>query len=379
MATSALVNRPGAIPVSIFDLCHYPLDTDPVAFDPRAAARIYSEHVEEWALAETLGFDGIFLGEHHFTAYNLLPSPNVMLGALAAKTSRLRLGVMINVVPFHQPLRLAEEGAMLDVLSGGRLEFGVGRGIDYQEVVKLGVDYDELRPRLEEGMGLILKAWTKPEFQHEGAYYRIGRASIYPRPLQQPHPPVWVAADSPATIAWAAENGFAMASLFVPTSELSERLGRYTTLARDAGYAHTGSHFMVVRNAYVAPTDAEALADADPAFTQLLLLFKNAALPPDVSLLPDSYAYHREAFKQLERPPERFQDLIDAGLVLCGSPATVTEQLIEQLRMIGTRQLCIWFTFGDLSHGQVLRSMRLFARSVLPTVRREAKKARTPL
>jgi alkanesulfonate monooxygenase SsuD/methylene tetrahydromethanopterin reductase-like flavin-dependent oxidoreductase (luciferase family) len=148
----------GRFGVSIFDLCHYPYDNDPQRYDTALAAQVYEKHMEEWLAAERLGFDCIFLSEHHFTAYNLLPSPNVMLAALAARTERIRIGVMVNVVPFHEPLRLAEEAAMLDVLSHGRLEVGVGRGIDFQEVQKLGMDFDELRPRFQEGIELMLKA-----------------------------------------------------------------------------------------------------------------------------------------------------------------------------------------------------------------------------
>jgi alkanesulfonate monooxygenase SsuD/methylene tetrahydromethanopterin reductase-like flavin-dependent oxidoreductase (luciferase family) len=376
----ALTERRDTIPVSVFDLCHYPYETDPASFDPGRAREVYREHLEEWSAAERLGYDAVFLTEHHFTAYNLLPSPNVMLGALAARTTALRLGVMINVVPFHQPLRLAEEGAMLDVLSGGRLEYGVGRGIDYQEVVKLGMDFDELRPRLREGMELLLAAWTSTEFEHAGEHYRVGRTAIYPRPLQRPHPPIWVAADSPATIEWTAGSGFGMATLFVPTEEVAERLPRYLALGAEAGRKLTPWHLMLVRNCHVAETDEQALAEAEPALLHMLLLFKNAALPPDVSLLPDSYAYHREAFRQLEQPPERFQDLIDAGLVLCGSPATVREQVLEQLRATGVRQLCLWFAFGNLTHAQVTRSQELFAREVLPSVRAlAASGSRNPL
>jgi alkanesulfonate monooxygenase SsuD/methylene tetrahydromethanopterin reductase-like flavin-dependent oxidoreductase (luciferase family) len=365
----ALADRRDTVPVSVFDLCHYPYETDPAAFDAALARRVYQEHLEEWEAAERLGYDGIFLTEHHFTAYNLLPSPNVMLGTLAARTSALRLGAMINVVPFHQPLRLAEECAMLDVLSGGRLEVGVGRGIDYQEVVKLGLDFDELRSRLREGMELMLRAWTEIELEHSGEHYEIGRTAIYPRPLQQPHPPVWVAADSPPTIEWAASNGFGTAALFVPTGEVAERLPRFVELGAAAGRALTPWHLMLVRNCHVATTDEQAIAEAEPALLHMLLLFKDAAMPPDVSLLPDSYAYHREAFRQLEQPPESFQDLIEAGLVLCGSPASVREQVVDQLRATGVRQLSLWFAFGNLAHEQVMRSQELFAEEVLPAVR----------
>src|SRR6266536_3171970 len=119
VSSERLSARQGRVSFSVFDLVHYPYGNDPSAFDPSLAQRTYREHMEEWLEAERLGFDAVFLSEHHFTAYNLMPSPNVMLAALAARTSDIRLGIMINVVPFHQPLRLAEEGAMLDVLSGG--------------------------------------------------------------------------------------------------------------------------------------------------------------------------------------------------------------------------------------------------------------------
>jgi alkanesulfonate monooxygenase SsuD/methylene tetrahydromethanopterin reductase-like flavin-dependent oxidoreductase (luciferase family) len=160
-----------------------------------------------------------------------------------------------------------------------------------------------------------------------------------------------------------------MATLFVPTGEVAERLPRYVELGAEAGHELTPSHFMLVRNCHVAATDEQAMAEAEPAFLHMLLLFKNAAMPPNASLLPDSYAYHREAFRQLEQPPESLQDLVDAGLVLCGSPASVREQLVAQLQAIRTRQLCLWFAFGNLSHEQVLRSMELFAREVMPALR----------
>jgi alkanesulfonate monooxygenase SsuD/methylene tetrahydromethanopterin reductase-like flavin-dependent oxidoreductase (luciferase family) len=364
-----LSDRRGRLSVSIFDLMHYPFGNDPAAFDPALAERVYQEHMDEWLEAERLGFDAVFLSEHHFTAYNLMPSPNVMLAALAARTTALRLGIMINVVPFHQPVRLAEEGAMLDVLSGGRLEFGIGRGIDFQELQKFGMTYDELRPRFDDGVELLLKAWTQERFSHDGPYYRIGEASLYPRPLQQPHPPVWVAAESPPTIEWTASHGFGMGTIFLPTTQVKEKLDHYLDAGRRSGHELTPAHFMLFRNVYVAPTDDEAIADAEPALTHMLILFKDAAVPPDLSLMPDSYAFHRESFRALEEPPHLFQDIIDAGLILCGSPQTVRGQLHSQLEAVGMGHLALLFAFGNLPHESVLRSMRLFAREVLPAIR----------
>jgi alkanesulfonate monooxygenase SsuD/methylene tetrahydromethanopterin reductase-like flavin-dependent oxidoreductase (luciferase family) len=364
-----LALRDDTISFSLFDLCHYPYETDPAAFEPERAGSVYHEHLEEWVHAERLGYDGVFLTEHHFTAYNLLPSPNVMLAALAALTSTIRIGVMINVVPFHQPLRLAEEGAMLDVLSGGRLEYGLGRGVDYQEIVKFGLEYDELRSRFEEGVELILEAWVGTEFEHDGRYFRVGRTSIYPRPLQQPRPPIWIAAESPATIEWTAGRGFGMATIFLPPNQVHEKFSHYLSVAEAAGQPANLARCMLVRNVHVAPTDEEALADAEPALTHTLILFKNASMPPDLALLPDSYAFHREAFRALDEPPESFADVIDAGLVLCGSPATVKEQLAAQVRDLGLRQVGLWFAFGRLPHERVMRSLELFAREVMPAFR----------
>jgi alkanesulfonate monooxygenase SsuD/methylene tetrahydromethanopterin reductase-like flavin-dependent oxidoreductase (luciferase family) len=369
LAVSSPLRSLGRLGVSIFDLCHYPYDNDPERYDSALAARVYEEHMEEWLAAERLGFDCIFLSEHHFTAYNLLPSPNVMLGALAARTERIRIGVMVNVVPFHEPLRLAEEAAMLDLLSHGRLEIGVGRGIDFQEVTKLGMDFDELRPRFQEGLELMLKAWTQVDLEHKGAFYSLGSAAVYPRPLQQPHPPVWAAAESPATIEWVASQGFGMATIFLPTSVVGEKLEHYLGLAEHRAGRIGRETFMLFRNVYVAPSDEEAVADCDPALSHMLFLFADAALPPDPALLPDSYAFHREIFARSMEAPETFEDIQEAGIVICGSPSTVREQLLAQVEELGLRQICLLFAFGNLPHEKVMRSMQLFATEVLPALR----------
>jgi alkanesulfonate monooxygenase SsuD/methylene tetrahydromethanopterin reductase-like flavin-dependent oxidoreductase (luciferase family) len=359
----------GRVGVSIFDLCHYPYENDPAAFDPALARQVYREHFEEWLAAERLGFDAVFLSEHHFTAYNLLPSPNLMVAALASHTKRIRVGAMINVVPFHQPLRLAEESAMLDVLSDGRLEVGVGRGIDFQEVKKLGMDFDELRPRFQEGLDLMRKAWTNVEFEHHGDFYSVARAAIYPRPLQQPHPPIWAAAESPATIEWVASQGFGMSTIFLPSEMVAEKLAHYLDAAQRFEQPLGAANFMLFRNVYVAPTDDEAIADCDPALSHMMFLFQDAALPPDPALLPDSYAFHREIFGRFMEAPDTFEDILGAGIVLCGSPKTVREQLLAQVEPLGLQQVCLLFAFGNLPHEKVMRSLELFAEQVLPALR----------
>jgi alkanesulfonate monooxygenase SsuD/methylene tetrahydromethanopterin reductase-like flavin-dependent oxidoreductase (luciferase family) len=160
-----------------------------------------------------------------------------------------------------------------------------------------------------------------------------------------------------------------MGTIFLPTSQVKEKFDHYLEAGRAAGQPVTPAHFMLFRNVYVAPTDAEALEDAEPALTHMLILFKDAAIPSDLSLMPDSYAFHRESFRAFEEPPESFQDIVDAGLVLCGSPATVVEQLRAQRDAVGMEQLALLFAFGRLPHEKVLRSMRLFATEVAPAFR----------
>jgi len=185
---------------SLFDIMHWPGGTDPTDFDPQQAAGVYDARMDEYIRAEQLGFDSVFFGEHHFTAYSITPSPNLLIAALSQRTSRLRIGVMINVLPFHDPLRLAEEGAMLDLLTHGRLEFGIGRGVDEQEFLRQCMPYQEARPRVEAGLELILKAWRQPEFEFNGKFRKVGRATIWPRQLQKPYTPIWFTALSPDTI-----------------------------------------------------------------------------------------------------------------------------------------------------------------------------------
>ena len=126
---------------SLFDIVPWPGGDTPASYDAAQAVAIYDSHLDEWVEAEALGFDGIFFGEHHFTAYSLSPSPNLLVAALSQRTKRVRIGIMVNVLPFHDPLRLAEEGAMLDLLTHGRLEYWLGRGIGEQEFLKRGVSY----------------------------------------------------------------------------------------------------------------------------------------------------------------------------------------------------------------------------------------------
>jgi alkanesulfonate monooxygenase SsuD/methylene tetrahydromethanopterin reductase-like flavin-dependent oxidoreductase (luciferase family) len=160
-----------------------------------------------------------------------------------------------------------------------------------------------------------------------------------------------------------------MGTIFLPTTVVAEKLEHYLGLAEQHGGRIGRETFMLFRNVYVAPSDEEAIADCDPALSHMLFLFADAALPPDPALLPDSYAFHRDVFARSMEAPERFEDLQEAGIVVCGSPASVRTQLLAQIEELGLRQICLLFAFGNLPHAKVMRSLELFAAEVLPALR----------
>src|ERR1041384_340784 len=178
----------------------------------RSSSEIIRDEVDQMVLTEELGFDSVWLTEHHYADYGLSSAPSVLLATLAARTRRIRLGVGVYVIPFHHPLRLAEETATLDILSGGRLTVGLGRGNRPMEFYGHGIPQDQSRARMQEGVEVLLQAWTRDRVSFDGAYWQIQDVPVYPKPLQAPHPPLAFAVTSPETIAWTAKHGYGMLS-----------------------------------------------------------------------------------------------------------------------------------------------------------------------
>ena len=190
--------------VIAFDLLPYPEHLDHLKIDgelpyplpkqhfrPELAVSNYKEHLSAWALMEKLGFDGLGFNEHHTSPYGMMPSPNLMAAAASQITNRMKLLIYGNCLPVHEPLRLAEELAMLDCLTDGRLISGFVRGIP-REYVAYGVDQGESRARFNEAWEIIKLAWSEESFSYKGDFWTYNDVAIWPRPVQQPHPPVWV-------------------------------------------------------------------------------------------------------------------------------------------------------------------------------------------
>ena len=174
----------------------------------RSSQEIYARGVEIAQAAETLGFGNVWLAEHHFSTYGYLSRPAQLATYIAAKTTRIRVGTAVIVVPLHHPLVIAEEIATLDLLSGGRLDVGLGRGYQPYEFERFGLELESGRARWEESVDILLKTFDGRPFSYDGKLFKIPETSVFPQPLQQPHPPIWITAQSPESVEAAVRRGF---------------------------------------------------------------------------------------------------------------------------------------------------------------------------
>ena len=220
---------------------------------------VYERTLQRIEIMDRAGYDAVWLTEHHFTDYSVCPSIPVMGSYAAARTQRLRIGTGVSLAALYHPLRLAEEIALLDILSGGRVNWGVGRGFDVNEFRAFDVPLDESQARFHESVDIVLRAWTDERLHYTGQYYSFDGVEVLPKPLQQPHPPVWTAASSPAAIAWSAAMGYSI--LMDPHSTHTE-IGQKWTSYRDQlehhGHSISGRDIPMARLVAVAPTDAQA-------------------------------------------------------------------------------------------------------------------------
>lgn len=347
-------------------------------YDPKRGHRLYNEYLDELEYAETLGFDGLAVNEHHQNAYGTMPAPNLMAAALVRRTKKAKIAILGNAIALRDhPLRIAEEIAMLDVLSGGRIISGFVRGIGC-EYFSLGVNPTHSRDRFYEAHELILRAWTEAgPFSFEGEHFRVRYANIWPRPLQQPHPPVWLPSQgSTETIHFAARRRYPFVTVFTPYAQARRFLQEYEAEAERAGLPASPKQLGFAAPTYVAPTDAQARREAKPHF---LWLFRRGLKIPPHFLVPPGYLSEDSLRRFLSlglKPPSElsFDELQEQGYVLVGSPRTVRDRLAEIEKDLGIGLFIGGGRIGDMTHGKAMRSAELFAREVIPHFRRKPKK-----
>jgi alkanesulfonate monooxygenase SsuD/methylene tetrahydromethanopterin reductase-like flavin-dependent oxidoreductase (luciferase family) len=222
-------------------------------------ATVYARALQRIEIMDRTGFDAVWLAEHHFSSFSVCPSVHMMATVAAARTQRLRIGTAVSLAPFYHPLRLAEEVALLDVVSGGRVNWGAGRGFARVEFINFGVPPEESASRFRETVDIVLRAWTEERLSFIGAHFRFDGVEVLPKPLQQPHPPVWMAATSESAIEWAAGRGFSI--LMDPHAahrDIGIKRRFYLERLEAAGFSAAGRDLPIARLLALGDTAAEA-------------------------------------------------------------------------------------------------------------------------
>ncbi len=344
-------------------------------YDPKLGADLYHEYLDQMEYADQLGFDGVCLNEHHQTAYGMMPIPGVLAGALARSVKKAKIAILGRALPLlNNPLMVAEEYAMLDNLTRGRFIAGFVRGIG-AEYHAMGINPAQSQERFAEAHELITRAWTEPgPFSYHGKHYQFNYVNPWPRPYQQPHPPIWVPSQgSSSTIRWAAGLRYTYCQTLSPIAVVRKFFDMYREEALKAGYEASNDQLAWSNCIYVAETDARAMAEAKPHLEALMT--RLLTMPIDM-LLPPGYT-NIEAMKRIKATravggAQSVEDLVKAGVVIIGSPATVREKLAEYQELAGFNTTLTKTQFGTLPDDMTRANMEAIAQEILPHFRKSA-------
>ena len=345
-------------------------------WDPELGAELFNSYIDNKVFAEEVGFDWIGCNEHHMSPYGLMPNPNLVGAAIIQRTSKAGILQSGNIVPLCNPIRIAEEYAMLDVMSKGRLIAGFMRGIPH-EYVAYNVSPEESYGRMYEACELIKKCWTETEpFGWEGEYYQFRAVSIWPKPLQRPHPPILMSGSSHTSAKLAAELG-AMVGILRLTSMDSAReaIDNYKNFARDAGWEPPDDHVMVGVPCMVADSDQEAVEIAEAGnqyFTKVL--GGGIRTAQKIVLKKTRYYEDEETVKRFEKiavnaAQASVAERAEQSLMVCGTPDTAIRQIKELKKSLGHGRMNLNIKVGNTPDTSVLRCMELLRDEVFPAVR----------
>jgi alkanesulfonate monooxygenase SsuD/methylene tetrahydromethanopterin reductase-like flavin-dependent oxidoreductase (luciferase family) len=317
-------------------------------------AEFYENRLKLTEAYDRLGFYGYHVAEHHATPLGMAPSPGIFLAAVAQRTRRLNFGPLVYTLPLYPPLRLIEEICMLDQISGGRFQLGVGRGISPIETRHCGVDPDAAPKMFAEAFEVILRGLQSRVLDFRGEYYRFDHVPLELEPWQKPHPPLWYGASTPASVERPASIG---ASIVTNANAVAARalFERYAALRAAAG-AGGEPKLGIARHVVVADTDEVALTLARPAYRRWHASFLKLWL--DHGTRPVNVVY-----------PAEFDGDGHDGRMIAGSPATVRDALQAQIDQCGANYVLTRFAFGDIALADAERSVALFAEQVMPRLR----------
>lgn len=337
---------------------------------------LFAEALEQVGLADELGFHSAWAVDHHlFPGHSHMPAPEVFFAAASQRTTSIRFGTGVTVLPLAHPIVTAERIAVLDHLTGGRVEFGTGRGGHRRDYDALQVPYAESRERWEESLDLILKAWREEEFTFSGRFFQVDEpTTIAPRCLQQPHPPIWVATLGPNTPTMIGEKGLNLLtfSFFQPLDSFADGINKFRQGAIAAGTDPNRLKIGAAIPIHVAESSKQARLDAE----ELLLWYMKSSIevvkPVFNKDVPDNMKYLEGMFG-LKLDELSYDDLLSSNRIICGSPAECIEQL-KPYAELGVDLILGMFEFGAGVHGKVMKAIQLFGAEVLPAMREMSEK-----
>jgi natural product biosynthesis luciferase-like monooxygenase protein len=327
------------------------------------SAELYAHWLEQIDAAEELGFESLWVTEHHFRYFGgMLPNPQLLLAAAAQRTKHMRLGTAVSILPMHNPLRVAEDFAMVDLLSNGRLDFGAGRGMHPLEYSVFGADWATAQLRLTEALDIILRAWSGDEFEWNGTYYRFPRLTVFPRPVQTPHPPIYITANrDPESFQMVGRRGCHLMTLpWIATNEVQRsRIEMYVHALRAGGHSAASKEVFVMYPAYIGDSDEQAQSEVIEHWHR----WRQFALEA-LGLNASKGEPYRKIFAHLE-----YGAMVRDARGVFGGPQTCTATLRRVMETVAPTHIGLVFHFGGLSQAKVLRSMERFARLVRPLLR----------
>ncbi|GBD02920.1 Alkanal monooxygenase alpha chain [bacterium HR19] len=336
--------------------------------------QFYEENIELIKYADEIGLQTAWIAEHHFSEYGVMPSTQVFASYIAGITKRIRIGTGVVVLPFHHPIRVAEEFAFIDVLSDGRLDFGVGRGYQPHEFEGYGIPISESRNRFEESLQIIKMAWTEEEVNFEGKHFIIKGARPRPRPLQKPHPPLFGASFNAETIKFQAKKK--MNLIFSPLLATPDKIDEYIKTLQDEGENPENYRIGGLAFVYVADDMKKAFRDFEEPcmwyFRTFSKLIPAQKYPEGEDFYKNLHFLMMQMIEQYDRGKITFEFMATEGLFqhgfLVGTPSYVAEKLKKLIQDYKLTDLLCWTRLGGLEHEKVMKSMKLFVEKVLPDV-----------
>lgn len=353
-------------------------------FRAEVAARTYAEHLDAWAELDALGYDGVAFNEHHCSPYGLMNSPNLLAAAAAQRTKRLHLLIYGNLLPLHEPLRLAEELAMIDCMSNGRLISGFARGIPREYQVH-NVPLTDSRARFEEAYEILLRAWREDIFSYEGRFWRYKDVALWPRPLQQPHPRIWMPiTGSKESIEFAARRNIPITPGVTSRGLLEDVVAYYAKCLAESGHTLTAEHLHIPVDAYIADSKEQAIREAGPYslyFNRTLFSHGNIT----ETNLQRAGGYVTSASTDYVRPEnmqaaararEDYRELTAEKLARraetmpWGTPDEVVERIIAAAEHAGASTVLVSLNRGAMPQEMFLNQIRRFGTEVLPRLQK---------